>query len=68
MLDELLAFPETVLLSEDMVLTAVDELGRGFAVLAELDASAWLAGGAGVVVCVDGGGPGPWGLLGGGGF
>ena len=51
MLDELLAFPETVLLSEDMVLTAVDELGRGFAVLAELDASAWLAGGAGVVVC-----------------
>ena len=58
-LDRLLAFPETVL---DMVLTAIDGLGCGFAMLA---ASAWFVDRAGVVVCVERGDS--WGPLGGGG-
>ena len=49
MLGELLVFPGTVLLSEDVVLVCADKVGVGSVVLVELFILVSLAGGADVV-------------------
>ena len=50
MLIELLVFPKTVLLREDVVLICTDEVGDGSSVLVELAASVWSACKVAVVV------------------
>ena len=50
MLIELLVFPKTVLLREDVVLICTDKVGDGSSVLVELTTPVWSAGKVAVVV------------------